>query len=77
MFQLKPSLKLLYVIHLASAVLEELVKALMENRETYRQFINLLIVPNLRTLNLSRCWKEDLLHLLPLAAKNSPVSNYF
>ncbi|XP_046642660.1 uncharacterized protein LOC124327705 [Daphnia pulicaria] len=58
---------------LPSTVLEELVKTLStKRRDNYRQFIALLMVPNLSTLNLSICDKNELSHLVPLAAKNCP-----
>lgn len=63
-----------YYLHLlASAVLEEIVMVLREKKEEYRKFIDLLMVPNLRTLDLSICKKRDLPYFLPLAARKSPV----
>jgi hypothetical protein len=61
-------------LFIAASVLEELVKTLGKNEAQFRQFINLLIVPKLNTLDLSKCNEERFFHNLSLAAKNSPVS---
>ena len=59
---------------IAASVLEELVKTLRKQEAPYRQFINLLIVSKLDTLDLSKCNEEGFIHNLSLASKNSPVS---
>jgi hypothetical protein len=63
------------VLLLASAVLGDLSIALRRNgKQVYREFVHLLLVSNLRRVDLSVFSPEGLSDILPLVARKCPVS---